>query len=514
MKFKDQTLYALAKSKRRSSESVKAEQSHPSTWKPPCIRSLKESEDIQAIAFFFNNVVLPGRGKESTKGLFETILPLYTRCDQESPLSHSILATAVLILAVGRGECADALVPSKYFDVALASLQIALRSQSQNKQNEILMATLLLQLREGFVAISQSREVSSVHHSGTVSLVKHRGRRNYEDEASKYLLLGVLHNEINSAIRHGYQVDADLVAKCCRKSMPLNSSFELDKLGVGVAELQARYEVIKTQEPACLSGQCIRQRDLTAIHDQASALEKDLQIWARSVPSHWLPFRLNDVKSSISAYGNFCEIYPTIEIASIWNAWRRYRLIILKVMIACDIGALTCNVCPNTIPPARESERERTKEMVRECISAVSHSVPFFLGNRQDPYDHFFVPSDLEFPSYRCLSEQDLASLPFSRQCSVLTREEHSRHVLAQGAWHILSHLGHVLVILMDTVGQSMKSYLDSEQIHWIEGQLIRAAFLFRPGPNMSLSDPIWAEDGRVQHISFRMLAQRHACLV
>jgi hypothetical protein len=155
---------------------------------------LRESEDGQAIALFFNSIVLPKQDTSSTIGLFETIMPLYVRRSQQSPLSQAIIGMAMVLLMLRRGESTDGFVSSKYLDTALASLQIPLSNQRQSKQNEILMATVLLLFRENIIAMRQSREVSPVHHRGAISLVKHRGRYNYGDDASKYLLLQVLHN--------------------------------------------------------------------------------------------------------------------------------------------------------------------------------------------------------------------------------------------------------------------------------------------------------------------------------
>lgn len=506
IKFKDQTSYALAKSERRPRGYTKPKPDEHSTWKLE-LQSLDESYDIQAITLFFNHIVLPGRDKSSTSGLFEIIIPLYATCSQQSPLYHAILATAMVILTLRRGEPADGFLPSKCFNTALASLQNALSNQCQSKQNEILMATILLQLRENIIAMNQSRQVSPVHHRGAVSLVEHRGFHNYEDDASKYLLLQVLHNEVASAIRHGGRVHSDLLRKCLRKDMPSNASFELDKLGIVVAEIQTYFKSLNVQDHGCCNAQCTSQEDLDHLHNQASALEQKLQSWARSVPSYWQPFRLSAPPDSIPTYRNICEIYPSIQIASIWNTWRCYRIINLKVVMACSLGQLSCVLALDR-SPSRDYDKKGIYQSVQQCLDSISYSVPFYLGNRHSKWDLYSAAPNLEFPSYHNLSAEEFSSLQLSRHCTVLPHEVHSRHVLGQGAWHILSHLSHVSDLLSDTTGKSMRSCSQSDQINWIEEQLVRAAFLLGLSPNMNHSCSTWTKDGVVSGTWVKTVAQ------
>jgi hypothetical protein len=180
--------------------------------------------------------------------------------------------------------------------------------------------------------------------------------------------------------------------------MPSNASFELDKPGIALAEIQARFKALNVHDLVCSEEQCTRQQDLNRLHDQAFALEGDLQSWARSIPPYWQPFGLNAGPDSIPTYRSICEIYPSVQIASISNTWRCYRLTCLKVVMPCSLGQSFCVRCPAR-SPSREPDQQGITQKVQECMDSISYSVPFYLGNRHDT-THVIFPLTHQIPSF------------------------------------------------------------------------------------------------------------------
>lgn len=61
-----------------------------------------------------------------------------------------------------------------------------------------------------------------------------------------------------------------------------------------------------------------------------------LLAWSKTVPEHWRPPSLSrgrDFDCSMPSFHSTCEIYSFCQIASIWNLWRSYRILRLKIML-------------------------------------------------------------------------------------------------------------------------------------------------------------------------------------
>jgi hypothetical protein len=61
-----------------------------------------------------------------------------------------------------------------------------------------------------------------------------------------------------------------------------------------------------------------------------------------------------------------------------------------------------------------------------------------------------------------------------------MPQDQHTRHNVAQGTWHIASHLSKLVTLLSGESGNILKSCLRAGQLAWIYEQLDRVATSFK----------------------------------
>ena len=385
---------------------------------------------------------------------------------------------------------------------AVASLRSALERPEDRRRPATALAVLALHLYESISAVYDARQAMPVHHHGVLSLlpIAVASHSSLDSKISTYVKGFVLHTEISSALRQKRSMHSTAYAyvKSPHTSflVPGNISSTLDSIGASVTELQADY-VRGLSQRRHTSSSLLLEQQCRAWIIEAGRISELLQAWARDVPDHWRPFRLTrgqDFSPSITAYRSACDIYPSCQIATLWNLCRFHRLLLFKIIVG---ATQQCNstdlprdgqsaddgrLVPTTMP---ESAIQQQADSIQELVDSICYSVPFYLGNRTKPPSLTdFADPEILFPSYHLLSRGDVriaARHQVLDNDTTLSRDEHHRHIVAYGAWHAVSPLSNLLTLVSDDHGgRLVASCLRPGQQEWIREQFLRVSTLIR----------------------------------
>ena len=241
----------------------------------------------------------------------------------------------------------------------------------------------------------------------------------------------------------------------------------------------------------------------TELFENIQAVDAQLKQWLEVVPQHWYPFRVHtgrDIDPSIATYQGACEVYPSVQVANIWNAWRIYRLIVEKIKLQLSNSGFAF------VAPARASvlRNDLDTREIQDITDGLCHSIPFYLGNRTSPV----VMSDMDdphltFPTFhdvqQTTTDGQRAFLQYRASDHHVSRLDHARHVILQGPLHMTIILSRIIDMLFaededsgerggssgslpagnPTTANNQKP-LRPEQEQWISEQFLRALYLLR----------------------------------
>jgi hypothetical protein len=226
------------------------------------------------------------------------------------------------------------------------------------------------------------------------------------------------------------------------------------------------------------------------IYSEAENICMDLMTWSRCVPIEWRPLRARPAaiaRGSIPTYMGHCDIYPSVQVASLWNLWRCYRLMILKIMIIC-IEFRSQNLLSTDYMATISTGHGKYEvhQEFQELIDSICYSVPYHLGNRQTVAAMSdVIDKSLCFPSYHDFDRTDSKLPEHIQNGEFMSLQEHINHVIVQGPWHILSTLTSVLDLFSERVSidsddraSGLTYAIRTGQLNWIQDQVVRIARL------------------------------------
>ncbi|KEF60426.1 uncharacterized protein A1O9_01987 [Exophiala aquamarina CBS 119918] len=449
---------------------------------------LSANEESLALGFFLSSFVTSGQEFNSTRGLLENIMPTLSTAHVESPVFLAFSAVATRMYSRWqRGSIEPSSLAKVRLIQALERLQAALQDPVESKTHATLVATLLLQFQDNVASVGRLHKVPRTHQNGALALARHQGQAGFDTANAKYLAFRLINMEVSSAIREGRPVPADLYSWCGSNDMPRTQSSDLDTIGINVAEMQRIFAQTWRHHSRCTISSCPHLGILAGVCTQAMAAEQDLNSWASGVPPSWSPFkldlgRLRPQKASppIQTYSGACDIYPTIQISSLWNSWRIYRLIIQTILLAC-VEALELARAPESLPfTAQSIESSRIRVDIRNTVDSICASVPFHVGNRVSRCSlDDFTDTSLHLPAYHFLLDQRKRTgcdgLPdHMKTTRIMPRDEHTRHAIAQGPWHIINTLSRILSLCLGPAGASLAFAMRERQLGWVQAQILR----------------------------------------
>lgn len=461
LKFKDQThrfgnVVATPEAEVRKTEAI------------PRPRQLKSLDN--AVDFYLGHYVNVGRRMESSRGFFEVLIPVHSAQRQNSALSLAVSAVAFEILNLWRYGPASLSSSCESYSQAVVALRRAIQDPVEQTKPATALAILALQWYENIAAIYGHRSVTSTHHAGALSLLPFMNSDNESKDQTTIASIRrfITHAEISSAMRQKRPVH-DVISPWITGggflTAPRNPSASLDAIGATVADLQARY----AQHPSTLS------EILGDFAAEAKTIDQQLLTWSWSVPEHWKPRKLTsgqDFDLFIPAYRSTCEIYPSSQIANIWNLWRVYRIVLFKI------------VFESLHPDSQEENLVEYEQTFQELVDAICYSVPFYLGNRVRPtYITDFDDSSISLCDHSLSAQGSSRQSPQSSTSKTTSEDEHRLNIIAQGPWHLMSPLSRLLTLFAEDDNHHLTGILRSGQHKWIRQQFLRVTTLLHLSP-------------------------------
>jgi hypothetical protein len=402
-----------------------------------------------AVSFFLSYLTIAGRSLESSRGFLEYINPVLANEKPGSVLAAAVDAASARLWAQLRHESIPEAEQHELSHRAVVRLQNAISGAEQQSHNATVLAALVLQLHDTLSALFTQQKATGIHRSGALALLaQHIDMKNTKYETQ--LLANLLHYKVSLCVRKGIALpphELEWLQNEVIPILPARPSSHLDLIGVSVASLQHSFTQLDSTNPVTLSQLAI---EISDVGDQ-------LDLWLDAVPEHWYPSRIQNAKAT-EWYQGACDVYPSIQIATIWNAWRIYRLIVESIKA--------------------QLELMRDDDDSQQLIDDICYSVPFYLGNLNSPIS-FTILEDttLEFPSYYDLPPTGREFQRYQVSEDYASKADHLRHVLLQGPFHAMNMLMHLLWL---AVGDGK---FPLEQKGWISAQYLRSLYLLRVIP-------------------------------
>ncbi|KAH6892478.1 hypothetical protein B0T10DRAFT_537466 [Thelonectria olida] len=454
---------------------------------------LSPAERDAALSFFLRPFASISRDFESSRGFFEVLGPVVASEHPSSAVSMAVTAIALRLHRLwreGRGLSTASTRPPETLCLALGRLQHAVLDPSEMKSPKTVLAALVLQFDETISAVWDRRQPKETHHEGAVALFMNQGHKSSDTNYSHHLVAYILHNEVSAAIREARPAPPRIRSWIRDDDIPLTPSFTLDIVGISVANVQHRFSQAMQQ----VRREAASPHHLSKVWSHIRSVDDDLLRWVETLPGEWRPLALprgQEAGSTIVTYVNGCHVYPSIQIALIWNTWRCYRLILLKMaLILLHVepqAASLFNLFDDLHVDTADQMSFFTGRAMQELVDLICYSVPFHLGNRQQRSTlHDFTDPSIVHPSYHDLPSSDEKFLLYRNSDNYMTSEDHKRHVIVRGPWHILSPLGYIRMLLSGEFGHIFAETLRDGQADWIYEQLARGFLILdlAPGPD------------------------------
>lgn len=437
-----------------------------------------------AVSFFLTYCTLVGRSLESTRGFLEFVCPVLATQAQDSALVAAVTASATKLWArLSRGQV-PAELQTQLLQRAVSRLQAAISHPDERHQDATVLATLMLQTYDTLSAVFSHDIARGRHREGALALLLQRDRTAQESKYHAHFLANLLHSRVSYCIRESLPVPLDQIEWLETQVIPklhINPSSLLDLIGISVANLQHAYHKSVSR------GKGILFSDEGELSDNIRTVDAQLQQWLDIVPPHWYPTRVEsgkDIDSSINTYQGACDIYPNVQIANIWNAWRTYRLILgqIKLRSAKDLLAIVQAQQGTTLDDAHINDitgQARHTCEAQELVDAICYSIPFYLGNCTEHASLSAMENpQLMFPSYHDLQPFDEAYLQYLVSDNYVSKVDHARHTVMHGPLHVLSILTYLVGLIAGERSLMAPSTLRQEQEHWISEQFHRALLI------------------------------------
>lgn len=486
LRFKDQTVRYLRNFPAQATRVSNGNQQSTKTVQntSTILPNPSHSPQDLAVPFFLTYVTDIGRSVESTRGFMEFVRPVLASENPGSALFTAVNAVAVKVWTmIGHNHVSDSL-STHLLCHALVRLLQATNNPEERARDATVLAALVLQMHDTLSAVSGQAKAHGMHRDGALALLSQRDYSSHGSKYHAYLVGNLLHSRVSRSVRTSdalSSIELEWLKTEVIPILPMNPSSLLDIIGVSIASLQRNF-----CDPSSLL--CARPSKLQELLQRVRRLNVQLQNWLESVPPLWYPRRMQstkDIAPSIETYYGACDIYPSIQIANIWNTWRIYRLILeqakyrlTKLISLSWDGASSAQNDMNIGDTTREAQ---------ELVDSICHSVPFYLGNCTRPGILLNMENPHnKFPSYHDLYASDEAFLNYKMSDQYVSRFDHSCHVNLHGPLHIISILSQFIGIFARERNSSETYFLREDQEHWIGGQLIRSLYLMNMTPGSS----------------------------
>ncbi|EWZ01177.1 hypothetical protein FOYG_00853 [Fusarium oxysporum NRRL 32931] len=479
LRFKDETVRYGANSAAVTRISKRAKQ--PSLERT-IIRLPSDHPQDLAVPFFLTYVTDVGRSLESTRGFLEFVRPALASEQHDSALNTAVTATSIKIWSMIGKIPSSSPLPYQLLVKALKRLHQATEEPMERGRDETVLAALVLQMHDTLSAVSGQTRAHGAHREGALTLLLQRENCFKNSKYYAHLVGNLLHSRVSVSVRNRMRLptkDLEWIETEVAPILPSNPSSALDMIGVSIADLQHTFRDMSP--PTVLSSPD------TKLRQQICNLDTQLRTWLKRIPDGWYPRRMKsgiDFDPSVPSYRGACDIYPSIQVANIWNAWRIYCLILEDIK-----DQLTKSSALSAVQHFDDENSisdyamfwTSNERRVQELVDSMCLSIPFYLGNCNYPTDILSTgSSDIIYPSHHDLPVDDEGYMRFKASDQYVSKLDHSRHVTLHGQVHAISVLSYVIDISMNSV-RNRPSFLRGEQKGWIASQFIRSIYSMRP---------------------------------
>lgn len=490
LRFKDETVRYLGKPSQVTRVRNRYHQSTKTISSTNTILPFpSHSTQDLAVQFFLTYVTDVGRSLESTRGFLEFVRPVLVAENPSSALFAAVNAVAVKVwTTIGHKHFSHSL-PIRLFGQAVVRLRQDISNPEERARDATVLAALVLQMHDTLSAVSGQAKAHGTHRDGALALLF---ERNGSFNGSKYhahLVGNLLHSRVSFAVRTSNALSSNELKWLKTQVipvLPVTPSSLLDIIGVSIAGLQ--YDLCDPSLTLCASPSKLQQ-----LRERVQRLDMQFQKWLEDMPLLWYPHRMQsgkDVDRTVKTYHGACDIYPSIQIANIWNTWRIYRLILEEAKLQLGGYPPSCwsvNSSKETDLSTRNENQNRTGHRVQELVDSICYSIPFYLGSCTRPgiLSNMENP-DIRFPSYHDLHTSNEAFLSYKASDQYVSKLDHYRHVNLHGPLHTVTILSHLTSLFTRRVGSRKTLNMREEQKHWITEQFMRSLCLLNIMPNRS----------------------------
>ena len=149
----------------------------------------------------------------------------------------------------------------------------------------------------------------------------------------------------------------------------------LDSINLDLVNLRATAMSLIRTPPSEL-----RDSQIQWLIREATNIDKRLSKWPESIPESWMPIRVtteDELSPNLQLYQDFCDVYSTFFICSLWNKMRLSQIKVRAVVL------LLLNNQPPTF--VNSTRRKACRSGIQQIADDVCASLPFCLGDRMRP---------------------------------------------------------------------------------------------------------------------------------
>lgn len=241
-----------------------------------------------AVPFFLTHYASLGRDKQSARGYFEMLIPVYTTQAQNSALVLAVSAVASEILSLWRHRGDSFRSLRLPYARAVARVRLAVQDPIERRSPATIFAVLALQLYENIASVFGLRSATSVHQNGAASLLTLTDFCDMDLTLREHVRRFMLHTEVAAAMRQKRPLSSIAYSLIVSKNsdvVPENPTSMLDTIGFCVAELQTTAaRLFSSADSRPLSIHIFAE-----VQAEARNLDHQLLSWSQSVPDNWQP---------------------------------------------------------------------------------------------------------------------------------------------------------------------------------------------------------------------------------
>lgn len=194
-----------------------------------------------------------------------------------------------------------------------------------------------------------------------------------------------------------------------------------------------------SRPPKCTK---LNHTELDDLVSEVVAPEASLAKWSSLIPHHWNPLSVSSsdcIHHSIrhcGMYGESWDVYPSIEVAGIWNWYRTLHISTIRVLLVCyTLLDHASNI------KTRQFWTPALEGTLQTLTDDFCGSVPFHLGNRRGDF-LISDPRDIHYP----ILPQTAGVLPAASLCTTdISPGKHKRTATLIGTWYLLDPIQEIL---------------------------------------------------------------------